>query len=180
MKTVSPKPNFRTSGADAVTAVTAVTRCQSAATEERTLPLRTRRLLETTRCLRWWLHVHHRSIQASLGCSGGAATGGDHGSLDCRISRRRGGNDFVSRLHRGRSHPSGVIRAALIGRSQAGCLVLRGVRACAERPPPRLPHARRGIPAGLVDESRRDATLYAQVGLLRRVRSRISLASLRS
>jgi len=127
--------------------------------------------------------VHHRSIQASLGCAGVAATGGDHGSLDCRISQRGGGNDFVSRLHRGRIHLSGVIRAARIGRSQAGCLVPRGVRACAQRPPPRLPHARRGIPAGLVDESRRDATLHAQVGLLRRVyaadfRSRRSVAKM--
>ena len=59
--------------------------------------------------------MHHRSIQASLGCAGVAATGGDHGSLDCRISRRGGGNDFVTRLHRGRSHLSGVMRLDLSG-----------------------------------------------------------------
>ena len=51
------------------------------------------------------------------------------------------------------------------GSSQAACLVLRGVRACAQRPPPRLPHARRGVPAGLVDASHRDATSDAREAL---------------
>ena len=121
------------------------------------------------------------SLGASLGtrwARGVVATAWNLAAVDSRMSGRQVGNDFVGRLHRVRIHRSGVIRAALIGRSQAGCLVLRGVRACAQRPPPRLPHARRGTPAGLVDKSRRDATLHAQVGLLRRVRSRLSLASL--
>ena len=64
--------------------------------------------------------------------------------------------------------------------SSSALRALSGVRACAQLAPPRLLHARRAIPAGLVDALWRDATLHARAGLLRPARRRLSLASLPS
>ena len=97
-------------------------------------------------------------------------------AVDSRMSGRQGGNDFVGRLHRVRIHRSGVIRAALIRaaliRQQSSCLpgATRRACLCSERPPPRLPHARRGVPAGLVDELWREATSGAREALWRLAR----------
>ena len=61
--------------------------------------------------------------------------------------------------------------------SSSALRALSGVRACAQLAPPRLLHARRAIPAGLVDALWRDATLHARADLLRPARRRLSLAS---
>ena len=72
------------------------------------------------------------SLGASLGtrwARGVVATAWNLAAVDSRMSGRQGGNDFVGRPHRVRTHRSGVIRAALI-RQQSSCLPGATRRAC--------------------------------------------------
>ena len=123
--------------------------------------------------------MHHRSLQASLGCArnhGVATTAGSQQPLT--VASRD--TTAVTTLSAGCTE-AGVIRVDEVVVSSSSALrALSGVRACAQLAPPRLLHARRAVPAGLVDVLWRDTTLHARAGLLRPARRRLSLASLPS
>ena len=115
--------------------------------------------------------MHHRSLQASLGCARCRHHGWKPAAFDCRISRHHGGHDSLSRLHRGRSHPSGRSGSLeLLCTESAACVHRLCVRACAQLAPPRLLHARRvckgrqtGPPCGGSSTSRHCVTRVMDV-----------------